>query len=325
MKRIKSDISNNTFSHIYLLYGSEDILKRQYRDKLVRAMLPDANEMNLNYFTGEDVTLEEIISISETMPFFSERRLICINDSGFFKSSSAFAEYVERAPEYTYYIFTEKECDKRNALYKYVVSAGYACEITLPAKNELMTMAAVFLKTRGLLISQYDCEYLIDKVGTDMARLQSELEKLAAYCMGEESVNRQAIDEICSEIPEGRIFAMMDALMASDSDRAFGLYCDLLAAHEKPMNILFMLNRSYDQLYRCSLLFDEGKASAQISKETGLKDFQTEKYLRLARKKKRAEIHGILRQGIELEKKVKSGDLDEKIAVEIFLVKNLGL
>ena len=325
MKKIRSDIQNNTFSHIYLLYGSEDILKRQYRDKLVKAMMPDASEMNLNYFNGEDITAEHIISLSETMPFFSERRLICINDSGFFKSSSSFADYVENAPDYTYYIFTEKEVDKRNSLFKYVSASGYCTEITLPGKNELMTMAAVFLKNRGLLISEYDCEYLIDKIGTDMARLQTELEKLSAYCMGKESVETGDIDEICSEIPEGRIFAMLDAIMASDSDRAFGLYYDLLSAHEKPMNILFMLNRSYDQLYRCSLLFDEGKGNAEISKETGLRDFQTEKYLRLARKKKRAEIHGILRQGIELEKKVKSGDLDEKIAVEIFLVKNLGL
>ena len=318
-------MTENEFSRIYLFYGSEDILKRRQRDKLVQAMMPDANEMNLSFFNGEDITVEELISLSETMPFFSDRRLICINDSGFFKSASAFADYIDKAPEYTYYIFTEKECDKRNALFKYVQANGSANEISLPGKNELMNISAAFLKKRGLMISAADCEYFVERTGTDMARLSGELEKLSAYCLGKEAVNASDIDEICSELPEGRIFAMMDAMMAGDTDRAFALYYELMAAHEKPMNILFMLNRSYDSLYRCVRLSDEGKNASQISKELGLRDFQTEKYLKTARRKKRAEIKEILEHGIELEKKVKSGDMDEKIAVEIFLVKTLGL
>ena len=300
-------------------------MKRQYRDKLVKAMMPDADEMNLSFFDGENLNVDDVISLSETMPFFAERRLICINDSGFFKSASAFSDYASNIPDYTYFIFTEKECDKRNAFFKYVSQNGYATELVLPSKNELITIAGVFLKSRGLLISQNDWEYFVEKTGTDMSRLQCELEKLSAYCLGNEAVRKEDIDAICSEIPEGRIFAMMDAMMAADSDRAFGLYYELLAAHEKPMNILFMLNRSYDSLYRCARLYDEGKGSAQITKETGIRDFQTEKYLRIARKKDRKVIHRTLTEGIELEKKVKSGDLDEKIAVEIFLVKSLGL
>ena len=57
-------------------------------------------------------------------------------------------------------------------------------------------------------IPSFDKDYIMIlgcQINSDGTLTPSELEKLAAYCMGEESVNRQAIDEICSEIPEGRI------------------------------------------------------------------------------------------------------------------------
>ena len=73
-------------------------MKRQYRDKL-RAGLTQAGEdspmggmfsgggdMNFNRFEGKDINPKEVIDLAETLPFFAERRVILIENSGFFKS-----------------------------------------------------------------------------------------------------------------------------------------------------------------------------------------------------------------------------------------------
>lgn len=39
MKRIAQDIKSAQFSHLYLLYGEEAYLRRQYRDKLRAALV----------------------------------------------------------------------------------------------------------------------------------------------------------------------------------------------------------------------------------------------------------------------------------------------
>lgn len=63
--------------------------------------------------------MNELISLADTMPFFSERRLILIEDSGFFKTSSeALAEYLPTMPDTTCIVFVEEAVDKRNKLYK---------------------------------------------------------------------------------------------------------------------------------------------------------------------------------------------------------------
>ena len=87
MQTINEDIKNGTFKPVYLLYGEEAFLKQSYKKKL-RAAISGDDTMNYNYFEGKGLDVNELISLADTMPFFSERRLILIEDSGFFKTSS---------------------------------------------------------------------------------------------------------------------------------------------------------------------------------------------------------------------------------------------
>ena len=115
MKSLNEDIKQGQFKNIYLLFGEEDYLKKQYRDRLVKAMLPKGDTVNYAHYEGKGLPVGEIIDLAETMPFFAERRLIVIEDSGLFKSSAAeFADYIKNLPETTCFLFVENEIDKRN-------------------------------------------------------------------------------------------------------------------------------------------------------------------------------------------------------------------
>ena len=41
MRKISDDIKNNSYEKIYLLYGTEEYLKKQYKDKLQKAICGD--------------------------------------------------------------------------------------------------------------------------------------------------------------------------------------------------------------------------------------------------------------------------------------------
>ena len=88
MKTIDEDIKNGTFRQLYLLYGEEVYLKKQYKDKLVKAMTTEGDTMNFSAFEGKDTVTGQLIDLAETLPFFAERRVIIVEDSGFFKSSN---------------------------------------------------------------------------------------------------------------------------------------------------------------------------------------------------------------------------------------------
>ena len=84
MRKINQDIKNQIFQNIYLLYGEEAYLKKQYKDRLKAAVCGE-DTMNYAYFEGKNTDVNEIISIADTMPFFAEKRLVVIENSGFLK------------------------------------------------------------------------------------------------------------------------------------------------------------------------------------------------------------------------------------------------
>mgnify|MGYP003099490958 CR=1 FL=1 len=116
MKTIDEDIRSGNLKQIYLLYGTEDYLKRQYRDKLKNALTAAGEDsgmggmlsggdgdMNFNRFEGKDINPKQVIDLAETLPFFAERRVILIENSGFFKSAcDELAEYLAQPAASTY-------------------------------------------------------------------------------------------------------------------------------------------------------------------------------------------------------------------------------
>lgn len=52
MKTIDNDIKNMDFKRVYLLYGQERYLIKQYRDKLIKAMVNDGDSMNFSSVRG---------------------------------------------------------------------------------------------------------------------------------------------------------------------------------------------------------------------------------------------------------------------------------
>ena len=68
------------------------------------------------------MNVNEIISLSDTMPFL-QKRLILMEDSGWFKGGSGADEmsaYIENIPDTTCLLFVETEVDKRSRMYKAV-------------------------------------------------------------------------------------------------------------------------------------------------------------------------------------------------------------
>ena len=112
---MNEDLKTGQFKQIYLLYGQEAYLKKQYKERFIKAMIPEGDTMNFASYEGKNTDVKEVIDLAETLPFFAERRLIVFEDTGFFKNAGAeLAEYIPDMPETTYFIFIENEVDKRS-------------------------------------------------------------------------------------------------------------------------------------------------------------------------------------------------------------------
>lgn len=323
MKSLNEDLKTGKFKQIYLLYGAEAYLKKQYKDRFIKAMLPDGDTMNYAYYEGKNTDIKEVIDLAETLPFFAERRLIVFEDTGFFKNSGAdLADYISDMPATTYFIFIESEVDKRSKLYKAVKAKGHIVELDAQDENTLRKWVLSLVKKEGKQMDASDVAYFLNKVGTGMENITKELEKLVCYCIDRAVITRDDIDAVCVTQITSHIFEMVNAVANKDQRKALDLYYELLALKEPPMRILFLLIREYRILFQVKALLKQGYGRKEIASKAGLHPFAAGRYMDEAKRFHLRELRSVMEEGADIEQRVKTGLLTDSLAVELFLVKH---
>ena len=321
MRQISEHIKQGNFKSVYLLYGEERYLRRQYRDRLQKALTSDGDTMNTHFYHGKDVPVGEIIDLAETLPFLAERRVIFINNSGLFKSGGEkMAEYLPEMSESTCIIFTESKVDKRSKLFKAVQSKGYAAEFAIQDENTLKRWIAGMLAKENKKITESTVQLFLTKTGTDMENIQMELEKLICYCLDKEVVTDADVEAICTTRITNHIFDMINAIADKKQREALELYYDLLALKEPPMRILFLIARQCNMLLQAKELKVKGHDNRSIASKMGIAPFIAGKYLTQAAKFKTSTLRTAVEKCVEAEEAVKSGRMNDMMSVEILIL-----
>lgn len=322
MRRIDEDIKKKEYKKAYLLYGQEDYLKKQYRDKLKKTLVNPGDTMNYAYFEGQNCDFHEIIQLSETMPFLAEKRVILIEDSGFCnKSCDDLADYIKEIPATTVIIFVESQVDKRNKLYKEISKNGLAVEFGEQKDEILEKWVAVRLKKDNKRITREAFLTFVQRVGTDMENIDKELEKLVCYTLDKDIIENQDVLDITTEQISNRIFEMVDAIALKKQSKAMLLYHDLLALKEPPMRIMYMISRQFHILEIVKAMTNQGFDAASIATHAGCPRWAVKKNQYQAKSFTLDQLKEAVRDGVEYETLVKTGKLNPQIAVELFIVK----
>lgn len=118
MKNLNEDLKTGNIKQAYLLYGEEAYLKKQYRDRLTKAVLPEGDTVNYAHYEGKGINVPEIIDLAETMPFFCRKASHCdLKILAYLRMQMQSSQIILRA------------CRKRSALYLWRVklTSGVRC------------------------------------------------------------------------------------------------------------------------------------------------------------------------------------------------------
>ena len=321
MKSLQEDMKNQDFKKVYLFYGEEDYLKQQYKQKMKTALLPEGDTMNLSIFEGKKTDPAQVIEMADTMPFFAERRVILLENTGFFKNAcDRLPEYMSELPDYLCMIFVERELDKRNRMYKAVKKHGRVVEFARQDTRSLTHWILGRMTREGKKITQKDMELFLEGTGTDMGNIEQELEKLLCYTMDRDVITREDILAVCAPQITGHIFDMIRAVTEKKQKKALDLYYDLLELKEPPMRILFLLARQFNQILQVKGLLEEGFDQNSVAKKLGLQPFVVKNCGTYGRRFSTEELRGAVEACVEMETKVKTGLIQDVLSVELLLI-----
>lgn len=322
MKTIDHDIKTGKLKQAYLLYGQERYLLRQYRDKLKNAIIDAEDTMNFSVFEGRDIDEKEVISIADTLPFFAERRLILMENSGWFrKASEEMLKYISNVPQSTYFLFVEEEIDKRSKFYKAFAKIGSAVEFQVQKDEILARWVGSRIRREGKGMTQAAYDLFISKTGQDMENIDKELEKLVCYTMDKDMIEVSDVEQITTEQIQNKIFEMVDAITSHRQKLAMELYYDLLAQREPPMRIMYLVTRQFQMLMNVKAMSNQGFGNKEIAAKVSCQEWLVRKYLGQCRNYSVDKLKKIIQDGVHYEEAVKTGHMNDQIAVELFIVR----
>mgnify|MGYP003207295526 CR=1 FL=1 len=65
MKKLNEDFKSGKFEQVYLLYGEEGYLKKQYKKRFIKAMIPEGDTMNYAHYEGKNIPVKDWQIISK--------------------------------------------------------------------------------------------------------------------------------------------------------------------------------------------------------------------------------------------------------------------
>ena len=323
MKKIKEDIASRTFETVYLLTGPEGYLRQNLKQAL-RQALAEEDGMNYTYREGKETDVSELIGIAETLPFFAEKRLILVENSGLFKrGGDELAEYLPQTPDFTVWVFNEEEVDKRSRLYKAADKCGHVVECARLGPQDLESFVLKAFAREKQRVTKDAMELFLERCGDDLGHLVTEQEKLSAYCLGRD-VRLEDVEAVTSVTAQNRVFDMLDAIAQGKPREAFRLYEDMKALREPPMRILYLLTQQVNRLLQVKELDKQGLREGAIAEATGMRPFVVKKSLRQAQAFTVRQLRGRLERMAELDAAIKNGELEDALALETVLAEFAG-
>ncbi len=323
---IKKDIKSNKFSGVYLVWGEEEFLRDYYKNALIEKTVDKSlADFNFKKYTVSKHDNDEIESFFSSYPFMSEKKVLYIKNSGIFKKSSEddkkfWQKMIDEIPDFGIIIFSEKEVDKRNALYK-AVSSKYACDEFPYQKNpELISWIIRYMAKYDKNISDADAEYMIESCSPSMYILKSEIEKLASYKDGQKFITREDIDKCVCKLPESRVFKMIDDILDGDIKGAGEKLGELKLLKEEPIAINAAIFSKYSQL-RKEKLFSKTLSPREIAAKTGQRDFFVNIHLKQIKNIPISKFDDIISSCQAIDYRVKSGLADAWTELEILFAK----
>ncbi len=269
--RLKADLKAGQLSRVYFLFGEEHFLTKTYENKIIETALgKEPSDLNFVRF-NEAPPSDSLSDFADSMPFFSEYKVIVISDLDADKLDNAemnsYLSIIEDLPDTTVLIISQTgiEIDpkKPKAKMKKLMTAaekcGVLCEMKYMSANQLAKMAVKKAARLGCNLSDANAVLLAELCGKDMNLLSTEVQKLCDYTVSGE-IAREAIDALVPKLVDTSIYGLATEIFAGRTAGAFRILDDLFLQRIEPVIILSALSGHFVDCYRAKL--------AQLSRKT---------------------------------------------------------
>ena len=229
---LNKEIKSGTFKNIYVLQGAEPYYIDRLQQLIIdTALTEDQRDFNLSLYYGNTANVREVISACQQYPAFSERKVVVVREAqlipkqpGHKNDLDLFASYAEKPMPTTVLVICHKGETLKSKPFMDALKAN-KCGVVFDSNKvregrDLDTLIVNYANSLGCNIDNKATSMLADHIGTDIARLFSELDKLAILT-DDKNITPLLIEQNIGISKDFNNFELEDALARRDAAKAF--------------------------------------------------------------------------------------------------------
>jgi len=271
-----TSIKNNQIANIYFFLEEEIFFKLEAIDLIKKRVIKNEFSLsfNFNHYYGSDTPIEEIITTANTLPVFSEKRLIIVDEFEKLKKWSILNSYLANPSPTTHIIFNSREKRLPSAIKpsKAVIVKFYPLN-----ERELSGWIIDRIKKNGKIITSYALAKLMEYTDNSLIEIANEIDKLILYTGEKREINESDVEYIIGDNKNYNIFALSDAILRRDFILSLKIFRRIFSSGTDVGSVFYNLNSTFQKIWLIKYFKNLRMNDNEIMREINLRWFQYNK------------------------------------------------
>ena len=224
--KIVNDIKSRNFKPVYFLCGEEAYYIDRISDLIEEtALTEDEKAFNQVVLYGRDTSVEEIVSTAKRFPMMADYQVVVVKEAqNLVKTFENFANYMANVQPTTILVFAYRaKPDGRKKIFKTIKDIGVYFESKKLYDNQVPEWIVKVLKGQNYGIEPKAAAMLSEFLGTDLAKINNELDKLKIVFPAGHVFTPKNIEENIGFSKDYNIFELKSALAVRNQEKAYNI------------------------------------------------------------------------------------------------------
>jgi DNA polymerase III subunit delta len=223
--KIVNDIKSGNIKPIYFLMGEEPYYIDKLSDYIEENVLSEEEKgFNQTVLYGRDVTMEDIVSTAKRYPMMAERQVVIVKEAqDLSRTIDKIESYAENPMPTTVLVmcYKYKTLDKRKKSTKAIAKNGVVYESKKLYENQVGDWIKRVLSGKKYNIEPKATAMLVEFLGTDLSKINNELEKLQIILPKGSTITPAAIEENIGFSKDYNVFELRKAIGERNQLKAY--------------------------------------------------------------------------------------------------------
>ena len=258
---------------VYFFSGDESFRKEEAVDALVaRVVEPGTEAFCLDVLRGDESDAAAILTAVSLVPMMAERRIVVVRDFHKLpqKDREAVADYAERPAPGTVLVLEAPRVNLKTRVYERLAASAVSVVFYPLFPEKVPAWLQQHAKRYGKRLTPEAAHQLQAIAGSDLGELAGEVEKLAVFVGGRDTIAAGDVESALGPVRAGSVFDIAEAVGEKDLAKALDAYQRAIDGGDAPQAIVALFVRHLVILWKIRFLKRDRRTDDDIKKKLQL-------------------------------------------------------